>query len=89
MTRTKRTLANLVVLAFALPISATALAASDSQKMEPERACEVHKPVTGDCHVHDSNTYQHLLMQDRSNMGPHARREMKEMQRIEEQKIRN
>lgn len=89
MKYTKRTLANLVVLALALPISAMALAASDSQKKEPERACEVHKPVTGDCHVHDSNTYQHLLMQDRSNMGPHGRREMSEKRRKEEQKIRN
>tara|TARA_R110002167_G_scaffold244781_1_gene450227 strand:- start:526 stop:795 length:270 start_codon:yes stop_codon:yes gene_type:complete len=89
MIRIKHTLAKLAVLALALPISATAFAASDSQEKLPEKACEVHKPVTGDCHVHDTNTYQHMRMQDRGNMGPHGRREMSEARRKEEQKIRN
>lgn len=89
MTRTRRTLAKLAMLALALPISATALAASDGKERQPEMACEVHKPATEDCHVHDTNTYRHMRMQERSKMGPHGRHEMMEQQRKAEQNIRH
>lgn len=89
MTRNKHILAGLAALALVVPLSATALAASDDKAMQPPEDCKVHKPVTADCHVHDTNTYQHMRMQNRDNMSPHAQREMREHMRKEQREQRD
>lgn len=86
MTRYRNILA---VLALAVPLSANAFAAPDDKAQQTGRNCEVHKPATDDCHVHDERTYQHMLLEDRKKMSQHAQREMREHMRREQQERRN
>lgn len=89
MTRSKNALAALAALAFIVSPSAAAFAASDGKAQRSEKNCEVHKPVADDCHVHDERTFQHMRLQDRDRMSPHAQREMREFIRKEQEERRN
>lgn len=86
MTRCKITLA---ILALVVPFSATAIAASDEKAQQPGKNCEVHKPPMDDCHVHDVRTYQHMRLEDRDKMSPHAQHEMREHMRKAQQEKRD
>lgn len=89
MIRCNRILAGLAALAIVGPLSATVFAASDDKVLQPPEDCKVHEPVTANCHVHDERTYQHMRMQDRDKMSPHAQHEMREHMRKAQQEKRD